>query len=228
MLKIHGLPFSAHTRKTIVAALEKHIPYELNRVIPLTPPPSWIELSPLGLIPAIEDGDTRLADSSVICLYLQRKYPEPSIYPAEPQEYGQALWIEEYIDSGLAPHVLRGLLMQRVFAPRFLNQPPDEELIKKSVMQMIPPRLAYLEDTLTGEYFAGRAFSIADIAVACILMNLHYAGESVSAAMHPKLHRFLRAILRRPCFAAALKVEAPAAAAVGGLDMRLLHELGYN
>jgi DNA-binding transcriptional MerR regulator len=34
MLKIHGLLFSAHTRKTIVAASEKQIPYELNRVIP--------------------------------------------------------------------------------------------------------------------------------------------------------------------------------------------------
>jgi glutathione S-transferase len=131
LLKIHGVPFSAHTRKVIAAALEKHITHEFNRVIPLAPPPGWRELSPLGLIPAIEDGDLRLADSSVICLYLQRKYPEPSIYPADLRDYGHALWIEEYVDGGLAPHVLRGLLMQRVFAPKFLNQPPDEDLIKK-------------------------------------------------------------------------------------------------
>jgi glutathione S-transferase len=93
---------------------------------------------------------------------------------------------------------------------------------------MIPPRLAYLEEALSGEYFAGNVFSIADIAVASILVNLHYAGESVSRKTHPKLHRFVRAVLQRPCFADALKVEAPAAAAVGGLDMRLLHELGYD
>jgi glutathione S-transferase len=228
MLKIHGLPFSAHTRKTIVAALEKQIPYELNGVIPLTPPPGWRDLSPLGLIPAIEDGDLRLADSSAICLYLQRKYPEPSIYPPGLRDYAQALWIEEYVDSGLAPHVLRGLLLQRVFAPRFLKQPPDEELIRKSLTEMIPPRLAYLEDTLPGRYFAGDAFSIADIAVACILLNFHYAGESVSKDTHPKLHGFLRSTLMRPCFVDALKIEAPAVAAVGGLDMRLLHELGYH
>jgi glutathione S-transferase len=228
MLKIHGVPFSAHTRKVIVAALEKRLPYELHRVVPLTPPPGWRELSPLGLIPAIEDGDMRLADSSAICLYLQRKYPEPSIYPADLRAYGRALWLEEYIDGGLAPHVLRGLLMQRVFAPKFLKQPPDEELIKKSLTEMIPPRMAYLEETLSGEYFAGDAFSIADIAVVSILINFHYAGESVSAKAHPKLHRYLRGALRRPCFAEALKIEAPAAAAVGGLDMQLLHELGYG
>jgi glutathione S-transferase len=228
MLKIYGLPFSAHTRKAIIAATEKQIPYELNRVIPLAPPPDWRELSPLGLIPAIEDGDLRLADSSAICAYLERKYPERSIYPQGLRDYAQALWIEEYIDSGLAPHVLRGLLLQRVFAPKFLHQPPDEELIRRSLTEMIPPRLAYLEDALSGEYFAGDAFSIADIAVACILVNLHYAGESVSNGTHPKLYGFLRAILQRPCFADALKREAPAAAAVGGLDMRLLHELGYH
>jgi len=228
MLKIHGLLFSAHTRKTIVAALEKQIPYELNRVIPLAPPPGWRDLSPLGLIPAIEDGDLRLADSSAICSYLERKYPQPPIYPAALHDYAQALWIEEYIDTGLAPHVLRGLLMQRVFAPKFLNQAPDEELIRKSLTEMIPPRLAYLENALSGSYFAGDAFSIADIAVACILVNLHYAGESLSNGTHPKLHGYLRAILQRPCFAEALTREAPAAAAVGGLDMRLLHELGYS
>jgi glutathione S-transferase len=228
MLKIHGLQFSAHTRKAIIAAKEKQVPFELNSVIPLAPPPGWRELSPLGLIPAIEDGDLRLADSSVICSYLERKYPEPSIYPAGLRDYAQALWIEEYVDSGLAPHVLRGLLLQRVFAPRFLNQAPDEELIRKSLTEMIPPRLAYLEGALSGKYFAGGEFSIADIAVACILINLHYAGESVSNDTHPKLHGFLRTILRRPCFAGALGAEAPAAAAVGGLDMRLLHELGYH
>jgi glutathione S-transferase len=228
MLKIHGVPFSAHTRKVIVAAREKLIPHELHRVIPLTPPPGWRELSPLGLIPAIEDGDVRLADSSVICQYLQRKHPEPSIYPTDLHAYARALWLEEYVDGGLAPHVLRGLLMQRVFAPKFLKQPPDEELIKKSLTEMIPPRLAYLEETLQGEYFAGDAFSIADIAVASILINFHYAGESVSTKAHPKLHRFLRTTLKRSCFAEAFKIEAPAAAAVDGLDMRLLHELGHG
>jgi len=225
MLKIHGVPFSAHTRKVIVTALEKQIPYELVPTIPLTPPPNWLNLSPLGLIPAIEDDAVRLADSSVICAYLERKYPQHAVYPAAAPAYAQALWIEEFIDSGLAPHVLRGLLMQRVFAPKFLKQPPDDVLIAKSLNEMIPPQLAYLEQMLVGSYFAGEAFSIADIAVASILINFHYAGESISAATHPKLHRHLRNILKRPSFAAALKIERPAAESIDALDMRLINEM---
>jgi glutathione S-transferase len=227
MLQIHGLPFSAHTRKVLVTALEKSIPYELVQVIPLMPPPGWLELSPLGLIPAIRDGDCTLADSSVICQYLERRHGAPSLYPAGATQLARALWIEEYVDGGLASHVLRGVLMQRVFAPKFLGQPTDEALVRKSLTEMIPPRLAYLEDALQGDWFAGGAFSIADIAVASILINYHYAAEQIDVRAHPKLHRFLRRALSRDCFRKALEREAPAAADVGGLDLRLLRELGH-
>jgi glutathione S-transferase len=141
MLKIHGVPFSAHTRKVIVAAIEKGIPHEIVPVIPLTPPPGWTEISTLGLIPAIQDGDFTLADSSVICQYLDRAYSGASLYPGDAREYARALWIEEFVDGGLAPHVLRGLLMQRVFAPKFLNKAPDEALIHTSLTHMNPGAL---------------------------------------------------------------------------------------
>lgn len=225
MLKIHGVPFSAHTRKVIIAALEKDIPYEIVRVIPLAPPQGWRELSPLGFIPAIEDGDFRLADSSVVCQYLERSHPQPALYPIEPRSYARALWIEEFVDGGLQQHVLRGLLMQRVFAPKFLNQAPDEALIHRSLSEMIPSALAYLERSLSGEYFVGDAFSIADITVASILINYHYAGESLSPSEHPKLHSYLGRILRRESFRKAFAQELPAAQAVGGLDLRLLRGL---
>src|SRR5262245_53381744 len=131
MLKIHGLPFSAHTRKVVVAAIEKNLPYELVKVLPLTPPPGWTDLSPTGLIPVLVDGDLTLADSSVICQYLDRAYPgTTSLYPGDARQYAKSLWIEEFVDSATSQHVLRGLLMQRVFAPKFLNKAPDEKLIE--------------------------------------------------------------------------------------------------
>jgi glutathione S-transferase len=226
MLKIHGVPFSAHTRKVLIAAIEKNLSFELVPVIPLTPPPGWRELSPLGLIPVVQDGEVTLADSSVIGLYLERRYPEQSLYPADAAAYAHALWIEEFVDSGLAPHVLRGLLMQRVFAPKFLKKPPDEALIRTSLNEMIPARLAYLESSLQGEYFAGGVFSVADIAVASILINFHYAGEAVQEKSHPKLYRYLRHLLSRDSFRKAFAVELPAARGIDGLDMSLFTALG--
>ena len=228
MLRIHGVPFSAHTRKIILAASEKGLSYELVPVIPLTPPAGWTDISPLGLIPAIEDAGFTLADSSVIALYLEQTHPQHPLYPSNAQARARALWIEEFVDSGLAPHVLRGLLMQRVFAPKFLNKAPDEVLIRTSLTEMIPPRLGYLEQALQSrEYFAGDAFSIADIAVTSILINYHYAGEMLSEQTHPRLHAHLRRTLRRENLRNAFEREVPAAASIGGLDLRLLRSVGY-
>ena len=226
MLRTHGLPFSAHTRKVIIAAIEKGVPYELVPVVPLAPPPEWRKLSPLGLIPVIEEGDVTLADSSVIGLYLERRYPQCSLYPADAAQYGRCLWIEEFVDSGVALHVLRGLLMQRVFAPKFLNQPPDEKLIHTSLTEMIPQRFAYLESVLQGEYFCDNVFSVADIAVASILINFHYAGEQLQQRSYPKLHAHLHRVLARDSFRKAFETELPAARAIDGLDMQLFATLG--
>ena len=221
MLKIHGVPFSAHTRKVIIAALEKGIPYEIVPVIPLTPPTGWQDLSPLGLIPIIQDGDFTLADSTAICLYLDRAYPGASLYPGDAKQFARTLWMEEFVDSGLAPHVLRGLLMQRVFAPKFLGKAPDEALIQTSLTQMIPARFGYLEQALRGDWFVANAFSMADIAVASILMNFHFAGEVVDGSRYPKLAGFLARALSRPSFRRALQAEIPAAQSVGALDLRV-------
>lgn len=222
MLEIFGVPFSAHTRKVLLAAREKDLPFELVPVIPLNPPAGWRELSPLGKIPVLRTPELCVADSSVICQYLERIRPTPALYPSEPVAFAHALWLEEFVDGGLAPHVLGGLLLQRVFAQRFLNQAPDEALIRRSLEQEIPPRLAYLESRVQGDYLVGASFSIADITVASMLINYHFAGERLAA--YPKLQRYLQTLLRRPSFQQAFAVELPAARQIGGLDLSVLQE----
>ena len=227
MLKIHGVTFSTHTRKVIITALEKGLPYELVETIPLKPPPGWKELSPLGLIPVLEDDRVRLTDSSVIGLYLEHRYPERPFYPQDSTNYAHALWIEEFVDGGLARHVLHGVLLQRVFAPLFLKQPPNQALIDESLNELIPPKLDYLENSLESQWFAGDAFSIADVAVASILLNYHYAGESLDAARYPGLGDFLKRACTRDSFRTAFAEEVPAARRVEALDLSLFGRLGY-
>jgi glutathione S-transferase len=67
--------------------------------------------------------------------------------------------------------------LQRVFRAQVPRQGTDEALIHTSLTQMIPPRLAWLEKALTGDWFVANAFSMADIAVASILVNFQFAGE---------------------------------------------------
>ena len=99
MLKIYGVPISVHTRKVIIAAIEKKLAFENDPVIPFNPPAGWDKLSPTGKIPVVAVDDFELADSSVISAYLEQTHPEPALYPRDAKERARALWLEEYCDS---------------------------------------------------------------------------------------------------------------------------------
>ena len=103
-LQIYGVPFSVHTRKVIVAARLKAIPYEVVPVIPVipdNPPANWRAMSPTGLIPAIDDDGYLLADSTAILLYLDRKNPEPALIPSGAKDGGRALFLDSWAGSAL-------------------------------------------------------------------------------------------------------------------------------
>lgn len=231
MLRIFGLPISAHTRKVLIVLHEKGIDYELVPVAPLFsegpmgPPANWAELSPLGKIPVVQVDGLTIADSSVIGLYLERRQPDPPLYPSEPVELAEALWIEEYVDSGLQQHVLHGLLAEKALARIAMKREPDEALMQRSLTEHIPPKLDYLERRLEGRsHFAGERFTIADITVASILINYHYAGAGLSRQRHPSLFRHLHRQLARPSFQKAFEVELPAARRLPTLDVSLLEQ----
>ena len=132
MLKILGANVSPYVRKVRVYLAEKNIPYELEPVNPFAAGPEYRKISPLGKIPAMQDGDVTLADSSVICAYLERKNPQPALFPADPAEYGRALWFEEYGDSGVSI-LTAGIFRQRVVNPLFLKQPTDEAVVQATI-----------------------------------------------------------------------------------------------
>jgi glutathione S-transferase len=165
-----------------------------------------------------------VADSSVICQYLERTAPTPAIYPAEATQFARALWLEEFVDGALAPHVLRGLLMERVFARPFLKREPDEAVIRRSLEQELPPKFDYLERNVSGNFLVADQLSIADITVASMLINFHFAGERLRG--YPKLERYFHTLLSRPSFQQAFAVELPAAQPLEGhgLDLKVLRE----
>jgi glutathione S-transferase len=215
MLKIHGVPISVHTRKVIVAAIEKNLTYENEPVIPFNPPPGWAQLSPTGKIPVLTDGDLSLPDSSVICAYLEREHPAHPIYPRDTRDYVQALWFEEYADGTMFRDVVHGLFFQKIIRPKILQQPSDAAVIESILGQAVPKVFGYLEGAMPATHLAGGRFSIADVAVVSNLVNYHYLGYAIDAKRYPKLAAYFTRLCRHPSIAAALAAEQPAAASMG-------------
>jgi len=225
MLTIYGVPVSVHTRKVIVAALEKKLEHRVEPIIPFSPPPGWDKLSATGKIPVVKDGDFTLQDSSVICAYLERVHPSPALYPQAPRDYAQALWFEEYADGTLFRDVIHGLFFQKIIRPNILREKTDAAAVDRIEREALPAAFGYLDGALEGEYFAGGRFGIADIAIVSNLVNFHYLGCQIDPQAYPRLAAYFRRQLRRPSIEQAVQQAQPAAAAMG-LDMAFVDYLG--
>jgi len=207
MLKIYGVPISVHTRKVIVAAIEKKLRYENEPVIPFNPPAGWDELSPTGKIPVVADGDLVLRDSSVICAYLERVHPDHPIYPRETRDFVGALWLEEYADGTVFREVVHGLFFQKVIRPNILKQATDTAAMAAILNDALPKIFGYLERTIGGDYLVAGRFGIADIATVSNLINFHYLGYQIDARRFPKLAAYFTRQLRHPAIETALRAE---------------------
>lgn len=207
MPTVLGVNASPFVRKVRVALAEKNIPYDLVPVFPGGADEDFRKISPLGKIPALRDGDKGFSDSSVICLYLEKKHPSPSLYPSDPYEYARALWFDEYADSAMVGVIGPKIFFNKVVNPRFFNKPCDEAVVAAAVKDELPPLLAYLEGQLTGDYLAGNQLSVGDIAVCSQFVNLFHCGVGIDTQQYPKLARYVARIHERPSFKTCISEE---------------------
>lgn len=213
-LTLLGGNVSPYVRKVRVVLAEKGLDYELESVNPFSPPDGWREVSPLGKIPALRDGKRVINDSSVICSYLERRFPEPALYPSDDYEHARALWFEEYADGGMVPvagpKVFFPLVLKPLFGGGGEADPADEAVAQQTVSEALPVFWDYLERELGDRpYLVGDGLTIADIAVASPFVNLRHAGYAPERARWPRLRAFLDRMHARPSFAKLIAEETP-------------------
>lgn len=213
-LVLLGGSVSPFVRKVRVFLVEKGLEFEHEQVNPFAPPEGYRDISPLGKIPALKDGDRALCDSSVICAYLEKKHPNPALYPSDPYDYARALWIEEFMDGGVMPvtgaNVFFPLVLKPLFGGKAEPDAADVANAEQTWNEKVTPLLAYLEKQLGDrEYFVGTSFGIADISVASILANSRHAGFAPERKRFPKLRAFLDRVWSRPSFKQSLDQETP-------------------
>lgn len=151
MLTIYGGPISVHVRKTLVTANLKGIEHKVDPVIPFNPPANWAALSPTGLIPAMQDGDRTLAESTAICFYMERMKATPAVVPADSKACSRVLFFDGY-----AGHVFRsvvhGLFFQKIITPAILKGTTDQSAIDNILATTQPKVFAFLESQVSGTF----------------------------------------------------------------------------
>ncbi len=136
-------PYCARVR---IVLSEKGLEHE-TVVVDLDDRPAWIyEKNPLGRVPVLEEDAFVLPESAVIMEYLEERYPEPPLWPADPAERAAGRLLVERFDQ--------------LSRPYYALRRGDEE-----ARDRLSGELGKLDAVLAGRPFlSGREFGIADAA----------------------------------------------------------------
>ena len=205
-MKIFGFPISPYVRKVHLVAAEKGVKVEMVLGNPREPLPEFLAASPFRKIPALQDGDFTLCDSTAIVTYIDAKHPEVPIFPTDPAARGKAIWFEEFADTMMTAAGGK-VVFNRFVGPKLLGLPGDEVAAEQGV-QELEPILAYLESQAPAAgWLAGSEFSIGDIAVAAVLRSLGYVGLEPDPATHPATAAWYERVKARPAWQAVAATE---------------------
>jgi glutathione S-transferase len=202
-MKLLGAVPSPYFRKCRIVLEEKQLDYAPELLSPFPKRPELLAHSPLGKIPVLVDGNLTLPDSSAICAYLEKRNPEPALYPAQPADFGRALFLEEYADTQLADALL-GLQVERFLKPRVMNTPTDEARVEQLLAKDVPRELDFVEQRVPEDGWLLGAFSIADVALIAQLGACKFARFTIDAARWPKLAGYQARAEQRPSVQVAM------------------------
>jgi glutathione S-transferase len=173
-------PYCARVR---IVLAEKGLGYE-TVVVDLDDRPAWIyEKNPLGRVPVLEEEAFVLPESAVINEYLEERYPEPALWPAEPAERAEGRLLVERFDSLSRPYyaLRRG---------------------EEDARARLDDQLAELDALLAGRPFlTGRHFGLADAAYLPWILRAE-SSLGVELDEHQSLAEWVERCAERPSVSA--------------------------
>lgn len=204
-----GTSVSPYVRKVEMALKFKKLPFETRQVLPTnltqltgkSVSKDFNKVSPLGKIPAYQEGEFSIADSSVIIAYLDKAYPKLPLYPVEPHQFARALWLEKFADTRMTDVIYQKIFVQRVVLPAVLGEKPNEGVVREALEKELPIILSYLETKLSessGKFLVGDQLTIADLAIINHLINLNMSNVKFDLEKFPMLADYQQQMKLQP------------------------------
>jgi glutathione S-transferase len=194
-VEIIGSYVSPYVRKVLVVLDLKGIAYAIDPIIPFLGDDRFSKLSPIRRIPVLIDDRVTLADSSVICQYLEDRYPAPALYPPDVADRARARWLEEFADTRMGEVFIWRLFNQVAINPFVWGEKTDQEILSRTLSEDIPHVLDYLESVLPREGFLFGEVSVADVSIAVFFRNAAFARFTVDAGRWPVAAAFVARVL---------------------------------
>ncbi len=200
MLKLCGFHISNYHNKVRIALLEKGIPFEEDAGCKPSQNEDWLARSPLGKVPIIElDDGRRLAESAVICEYLEEAYPQKPLLPRDPYERAKVRELVTFIEL----HV--ELVARRLYGKVFFKREASTEVLQAAEKDLAKGVRGLKALAKFAPYIAGPQLTLADCAafvslpLVSLATKLGYGRDFLEEL--PQLKPYLKMLGERPAFA---------------------------
>jgi RNA polymerase-associated protein len=180
-------PYCARVR---IALAEKAIPYDVH-AIDLSDRPAWLYAkNPTGKVPVIEEDDGLvLPESRVIMEYLDERFPDPPLQPADAAERALAKVLLERFEDFSGPYY-----------DLYFDRPGGSA-------ERVYEELARLEAILAGQPFlSGRAYGLTDIGYVPWIFRCETRLGLDVRGRYPVIAEWLARLEERPAIAAEAAV----------------------
>lgn len=198
---LYHLALSPFSRKVRLALREKGLEFQLMVEKVWERRPEFLALNPAGTVPVLVEGDgTVLADSGVICEYLEEVYPgERNLLGETAAERAEARRLVAWFDHKFAREVTDNLYREKMLK-KFLGLGGPNSAAIRAGYANIHYHLEYIGWlTERRRFLGGDHYSLADIAAAAHLSALDYLGD-VPWAEHERAKEWYARIKSRPAF----------------------------
>jgi len=202
MIELHHCP-DARSFRVLWALEEMGLPYDL-RLLPFPPrarAPEYLQVNPLGTVPALRDGATFMTESAAIVQYLATRYgPSPLAVPVEDPAYGA--WLN-WLHFGEATLTFPQTLVLRY--SRFESGRADQAA--QDYAQWFRSRLKAVDRALAGgeDHLCAGRFTAADISVGYALLLADFL--TLLDGAPPSIEAYWTRLKARPAFQAAKRAQ---------------------
>jgi glutathione S-transferase len=199
----------ARSFRALWALEELGLDYKLH-LLPFPPrvrEPSYLDVNPLGTIPLLVDGETRMTESAAIVQYLATR-AGPNELVVEPGSPDYGAWLN-WLHFGEATLTFPQTLVLRY---RML-EPPERRLPQAAddYAQWFHSRLRHVERALGDrEYLIGGRFTVADISVGYALLLAK--SLKIDNGFPPQVAAYWERLKARDGFARAKEAQKAGAA----------------
>jgi glutathione S-transferase len=200
MIKLYDFKSSPNSQRVKVVLEEKKLPFE---IVPIDlrkgeqKTPEFLKLNPYGKVPVLTDGDTVLYESCIINEYLDEKYPNPPLMPAD---LGKRAKARILIDYGLAH--LDGPYQK--LRQELMKDPKEQsEPVIAAAKNDLRKLLQRFENEIGDQPYLLGEFSLADADLITRFTRLEGFGVLPDPSL-PRLSKYLERMKERPSVKAIL------------------------